>query len=139
MHFIPEKPFLQKRLPKDMCNNKKKRKDGKRKPKVTKMRFMVNGEEKELIAYGINGIEWTRDLLGNYGDLNYSEELEECVMEEEDFKWWETIIEKLNMIETLKEILNDYDREIFENTPFGGDLESEVEERLGWLRERMNR
>ena len=40
------------------------------------MKILVNGAERELIANGINGIEWTNDLLGNYDALHYDSELE---------------------------------------------------------------
>lgn len=35
------------------------------------MKILVNGTEKELIARGMNGIEWTQDLLGNHDALHY--------------------------------------------------------------------
>lgn len=39
------------------------------------MKILVNGIEKELIAIGANGVEWTGDLLGNYDALHYGRTL----------------------------------------------------------------
>ena len=48
------------------------------------MKILVNGTEKELIARGMNGIEWTQDLLGNHDALHYDGDIDEYIMAEEE-------------------------------------------------------
>lgn len=80
------------------------------------------------------GIEWTSDLIGNHGDLHYSQADDRYEGDQEYIDWWQNIIDGLNKIDELtdqtKEILNPDDFEDLErkledegNT---NDLESHV-------------
>lgn len=67
------------------------------------------GETKELEIYN-NGIEWTKDLLGNNGALMFDNEIEEYIMSEEDFSWWEEYINQYNSDEEeMEEVIEMYD------------------------------
>ncbi|MEG1482923.1 MAG: hypothetical protein RSA57_03895 [Cetobacterium sp.] len=57
-----------------------------------KIRIIETGELKQLIATGINGVEWTYDLLGNNSATTYNNETEEHEMSQDDFNWWEEYI-----------------------------------------------
>lgn len=98
------------------------------------MKIMVNGAEKELEAIGKNGIEWTNDLLGNYGALHYDEGSEQHTMTEEDFEWWESVVEMLNEINDLEDDLDDDTREEYEVECWPSDLDDEAKARLEWLK-----
>lgn len=47
--------------------------------------------------------EWTSDLIGNAGALNYNSDREMAEMSQEDIEWWLNIIDGLENIEDLKE------------------------------------
>ncbi len=96
------------------------------------MLIMVNGKEKELTAKGIHGVEYTRDLFG--GSVEYDEEQGEYVMSEEDFAWWNRIVNMMNEIHDLEEELDEDDLLAYQNECFGCDLESETEGKLEWLK-----
>lgn len=98
------------------------------------MKILVNGVKKELIANGINGIEWTNDLLGNYGALHYDREHESYTLSEDEFDWWEEVIEMLNEVVELEESLSSDDREEYDTETWPGDLDDEVKAKLAWLR-----
>jgi hypothetical protein len=97
------------------------------------MKILVNGAEKELKAIGANGIEWTNDLFGSYGSLHYDNNSEKYIMTEEEFSWWEPVVEMLNKINELEEELDDETREEYEAECFPSDLDDEVKARLKWL------
>lgn len=104
------------------------------------MRILVNGEERELTAIGNNGIEWTRDLLGNYDALpEYDEEADASIMSEDDFDWWQKEIEKLNEIAELEEELDDEDFSQYYKDCDGADLEQQTEMQLNWLHEKLGK
>ena len=84
--------------------------------KVDFMTILVNGKEMELKAIGKNGIEWTNDLLGNYDALHYDEEQDAYTMTEDEFAWWEPVVEMLKA----------------EYWP--SDLDDEARARLEWLK-----
>ena len=46
----------------------------------------IDGEIKELVITDSNGIEWTRDLLGNHNI--YADEDGIVHMDKENFEWW---------------------------------------------------
>ena len=100
------------------------------------MEIRVNGEVRELVAIDKNtGIEWTNDLIGNWGDLNWDEGLDAYTMTEEQFRWWEKYIDMLDEIDELVEKLSDeaierYNAEYFDEY----DAEAGAEARLEWLR-----
>lgn len=98
------------------------------------MTIMVNGKEKELRAVGKNGIEWTNDLLGNYDALHYDEEQYAYTMTEEEFEWWELVVEMLNEINGLEDKLEEDVRAEYEADSWPGDLDDEAKARLEWLR-----
>jgi hypothetical protein len=98
------------------------------------MTVMVNDKEKELVAIGINGIEWTEDLLGNHDALNYDEEAEVYVMSEEDFKWWEELIDKLSEIQELEQALTREEYKEYIAQLGGSDLDAEIDHRLIYLK-----
>lgn len=99
------------------------------------MKVMVNGVEKNLVANGKNGIEWTQDLLGNYDALNINQETDEYEMTEEDFEWWSEEIDKLNQIKYIEDELSEEQRDEYEKENFDcGDLESETNARLNYLK-----
>lgn len=96
------------------------------------MKIFVNGEKRELKAIGTNSMEWTRDLLGGYGIYKNEDGLFE--MGEDDFLWWEGIVEKFNEIIELEQGLNKDQRADYEAEGFCYcDLEDEVVARLDWL------
>ena len=98
------------------------------------MKILVNKEERELKAIGKNRIEWTGDLLGNHDALHFDEENEVYTMSDDEFEWWDEIVEKLNKVNDLETELSDekfaeYEEENFDSA----DLETEVNARLEWL------
>lgn len=78
------------------------------------MTIMVNGVAKELEAIGKNGIEWTNDLLGNYGALHYDEDSEQYTMTEDE--------------------LDEDARAEYETECWPSDLDDEAKARLEWLK-----
>lgn len=102
------------------------------------MEILVDGKEQELTAVGKNGVEWTEDLLGNYGALHYDEDHEIFTMSQEEFERWEPIVEKLNKISELEDALTPEDKEKYYQTDLSDpDLGSEVDLRMNWLQEHV--
>lgn len=101
------------------------------------MIIMVNGIEKELEIIGENGVEYTEDLLGNYDALHYDKDKEQYIMTEDEFAWWEPVVDMLKEIDDLENELDEdaraeYDSEL---DYFGGfELKDEMELRLDWLK-----
>ncbi len=100
------------------------------------MTIMVNGKARELKAIGKNGIEWTNDLLGNYDALHYDEEQDAYTMDEDEFEWWEPVVEMLNEISGLEEELDEDARQEYETEYWPSDLDDEAKARLEWLKSR---
>ena len=99
------------------------------------MTIMVNGEARELTAIGISNVEWTRDLLGNYGALHMDDD-DNYTMSSEDFDWWSGVVEKYNEVVELEQMLSQDAKEEYESEPLSdSDLDFELDRRLGWLRE----
>lgn len=98
------------------------------------MTIMVNGVAKELEAIGKNGIEWTNDLLGNYDALHYDEDSEQYTMTEDEFAWWEPVVEMLNEINDLEEELDEDASAEYEAECWPSDLDDESRARLEWLK-----
>lgn len=101
------------------------------------MIIMVNGAIKELEAIGKNGIEWTNDLLGMYGALNYDKDSEQYTMAEDDFEWWESVINMLNEINNLEDELDEDTRAEYEAEYWPSDLDDEARARLEWLKSKV--
>ena len=53
-----------------------------------KLRIRETQEVKVLEIRDKNGIEWTKDLLGNYDALQFDCETEQYEMNQEDYEWW---------------------------------------------------
>ena len=103
--------------------------------KVEFMTILVNGVEKELVASGKNGVEWTNDLLGNYDALHYDEDTEQYIMTEDEFEWWAPVVDMLNEINDLEQELGGEARSEYEAEDFDyADFDSEVKSRLDWLK-----
>lgn len=84
------------------------------------IRIKETGEVKELYIYDSSaGVEWTQDLLGNYGALEYDEDHDKYSLSQEDFDWWE---------EYVKNFRND-ENEIAELIELGVS-EDEIRERI---------
>ena len=103
------------------------------------MKILVNGEERELVANGINGVEWTNDLLGNYDALHYNADLEQYTMDEEEFEWWVDVVDMLNEVSELESELDSDAWEEYEAESWASDLDDETRERLSWLKKRVER
>lgn len=101
------------------------------------MKILVNGIEKELIARSANGVEYTGDLLGNYDALHYDENINECIMTEEEFEWWAPVIDKLNEIEDLLTELDEETRTEFDQECWPYDLDDMAEAELEWLKNKI--
>lgn len=98
------------------------------------MKVMVNGLQKELVAIGQNGIEWTKDLLGNYDALHYDEDKDEYTMTSDEFDYWEPIIDTYNKIIDMEQELDEETADKYNNQNFDYcDLEDELTVRLDWL------
>ena len=98
------------------------------------MKIMVNGIVKELEAIGKNGIEWTNNLLGNYDALHYDDEKEQYTMTEDEFAWWEPVVNMLNEINDLEEDLDEDARAEYEAEYWPSDLDDEAKAKLAWLK-----
>jgi hypothetical protein len=101
------------------------------------MTIMVNGMGRELKAVGTNGIEWTNDLLGNYGALHYEREKDQYTMTDDEFSWWEPVVEMLNEINDLEGELDDETREEYGTECWPNDIDDEAKARLEWLKEHV--
>ena len=98
------------------------------------MKILVDGKEMDLKVIGKNGIEWTNDLLGNYDALHYDEEQDAYTMTEDEFAWWEPVVEMLNEINDLEEELDEQARAECEAEYWPSDLDEEARARLEWLK-----
>lgn len=104
------------------------------------MEITVNGVKKELYAEGKNGIEWTRDLIGDDESLVYNEDTEEYEMSGEAFEWWRQIVETANEVAELEEELTAEQLEIYISKNFSFcDMETEYSTRLDFLNELLGR
>ena len=62
-------------------------------------RFIVNGEEKELVMRDKHGIDWSGDFIGNTDHgMGYDEE-GRYIATPEEFEWWEDMIAKWEKME----------------------------------------
>lgn len=103
------------------------------------MKVLVNGVERELVANGINGVEWTNDLLGNYDALHYNADLDQYTMDEGEFDWWDNVIDMLNEVSELESELDSDVQEEYESEIWASDLDDEVRGKLSWLREKLEK
>jgi hypothetical protein len=78
------------------------------------MIIYVDGEKKELIAFGKNDIEYTNDLLKNYDAVHFDEENDRYTMNSDEFEWWDKIIEMINKITDIANELNDTELDVME-------------------------
>lgn len=102
------------------------------------MTILVNGKEMELKAIDRNGIDWTRDLLGNYDALHYDSDSEQYTMTEDEYDWWEPVVELINEVNELEADLDNDAREDYEAEYWPGDLDVEYRVRLEWLRNHID-
>lgn len=98
----------------------------------------TTGEEVSLtIIDRKTGCEWTNDLIGNAGALNYNSAHEMAEMSQEDFEWWSNTIEGLEKIEDLiadaKELLSTEDFEELENKLADEGNANDYEQHVGRL------
>lgn len=88
------------------------------------------------------GCEWTNDLIGNAGALNYNSDREMAEMSQEDFEWWSNTIEGLEKIEDLteeaKELLSSEDFEELENMLANEGNASDYEQHIAILTAILN-
>lgn len=85
---------------------------------------IYNTTTKKLIDLSINdrksNCDWTADLIGNTGELNYNRVECRYEMDSENIEWWSKIIDGLEKIEELteeaKELLSPEDFEELEET-----------------------
>jgi len=77
-----------------------------------KTKIIETGEIKSLAIYDKNGIDYTRDFIGNYGSLTdgsfkYNDDDEVYETTQENFDWWKTVIKNestlVDLIETVKQ------------------------------------
>jgi hypothetical protein len=90
--------------------------------------FIVNGEEKELILIGKNGIDWSDDFIGNTAHGMESDDEGRYIATEEDFEWWENMIAKWQRMEAVAAEYKDrFDRDevdaVVNDAAGGYDLE----------------
>lgn len=99
------------------------------------MEILVDGKVQELTAVG--NTDQTEDLLGNYDALHYDSESGMYTMSQEDFEWWQPMVEKLNKIHELENALTPEDKEKYYQTDelFDPDLERDTDLKIGWLQE----
>lgn len=86
------------------------------------MKFIINetGETKTLKIRDINGIDWTRDLIGNSGaigdTITYDEDSEAYRINQADYDWWAEYIDMYERYEADYQALRDeYGGEAVEN------------------------
>ena len=108
--------------------------------KVKVMRVLVNGEMKELEAIGVNGIDWTEELLGQHsvGEFHWNDETETYETDENSFEWWKEMVEKLNHMQELENDLTDVEKEryFYEMSDADMSLEDDTNRRVTWLEEK---
>lgn len=114
------------------------------------MQVLVNGEVKELVVIGRNGIEWTEDFIEDgvaNGDFvrteieidGWTEEIWECTPE--DFEWWENICQREQRIDDAVEseafeALSEEEQAEYWRIPAMADLESNINDLESWLQEK---
>lgn len=101
------------------------------------MTIVVNGDERELRAVSSNGIEWTNDLLGGYGSLHYDNSLDQYTMTDDEFEWWEPVVEMLNEINKLEDKLDEDLKEEYDAEYWPDDLDDGSSARLEWLKDHV--
>jgi hypothetical protein len=88
------------------------------------------------------GCEWTNDLIGNAGALNYNSDREMAEMSQEDYEWWSNTIEGLEKIEDLteeaKELLSSEDFEELQETLMNEGNASDYEQHIATLTAILN-
>lgn len=88
------------------------------------------------------GCEWTNDLIGNAGALNYNSDREMAEMSQEDFEWWSNTIEGLEKIEDLteeaKELISSEDFEELEEKLRNEGNASDYEQHIATLTAILN-
>lgn len=101
------------------------------------MMVVVKGVERELKAVAPNGSEWTEDLLGSYGSLHYERGAGQYTMTEDEFAWWEPVVEMINVIGDLEGRLGEDARAEYEAWCWPSDLDDEARARLEWLKDHV--
>lgn len=111
----------------------------------------TTGKVEELTIIDVKtGCEWTNDLLGNNGALNYNEELEMAQMAQEDIDWWKSLIEKMEAndekiqiieagineqttIDDYQEVLDSFRSGLYDC--YGNDLDTDADRAEQYLKE----
>jgi len=72
-----------------------------------KFRIRDTGELRELEVI-TDGQEWTNDLMGNVGALEYNAETEEFELTQDDYEWWAEYIDNYkNDEEDIEELADE--------------------------------
>lgn len=108
------------------------------------MTIYVNGEARELVAIDMRHmLEWTDDLLGNFSALHYDPETEKYTMDEDEFEWWDDMVDRQNRISYLisrltYEQAEAYYEECKVGTFSGYDFDDETDLELDFLETLIN-
>ena len=79
-----------------------------------KVRIIETGEIKDLTIKN-NGIEWTRDLMGDSDLLKWNDEDDIYELPQEEFAWWEEYIaNKIADDDEIKELAEKYGDVVYE-------------------------
>lgn len=97
------------------------------------MIILVGGEQKELKAVR-DGIDYTEDLLASYDELKKDND-GNCIMSNDDFEWWDNMVDMLNEMYQLTNKLDDDAMAEYDAVDFGSlDLIDDTQARLDWLK-----
>jgi hypothetical protein len=103
-------------------------------------KFMVNGEEKELVMRGKNGIDWSADFIAT-GEQDWPLDDEgRYIASPEDFEWWENMIAEWQRMESVvAEYKEQFDGDevdrVVNDTVGGYDLENQPKNVISALRD----
>ena len=79
------------------------------------IRILETGEVKDLTIRDKNGIEWTRDLMGDDDNLKYNYDDDIYELPQEQFTWWdEYITNKIADDEEIEELAEKYGDVVYE-------------------------
>jgi len=79
------------------------------------IRILETGELKDLTIRDKNGIEWTKDLMGDDDNLKYNYDDDVYELPKESFVWWdEYITNKIVDDEEIEELAEEYGDVVYE-------------------------
>ncbi|MDF2563718.1 MAG: hypothetical protein K0Q53_113 [Massilibacillus sp.] len=91
------------------------------------MKVLVTGELKELRMVDLkSGCDCANDIIGNMGDLNYDENLQEYVMDTETFEWWKELLAIMEENEELSTELSEDKLIELQKEASGRDFDDEI-------------